>query len=217
MPPLLWMFIKRLHSVKRARSLWQFFRLEEKPVQFTEGDSMQGSHYCSRVGYYILQWRIPEPPPNQSFDFLLATHKCKVMYYHELLDSLDFRCVNYSFFQMADSVLQRCAHLNFQKISEITWKILLFSPEYSYFCLLSLCTLILIQKPNQEKKCAKIFKKRYIELHVTECVGIDLFHWTLRTKRLGVKQFFVTQNWVIGLTFEGLTIDADFYVETLCA
>ncbi|KHN86630.1 CRAL-TRIO domain-containing protein T23G5.2 [Toxocara canis] len=65
--------------------------MEEKPVQFTEGDSMQGSHYCSRAGTYILQWRHPEPTPSQSFDFSLSHHKCKIMYYYELLDSADFR------------------------------------------------------------------------------------------------------------------------------
>uniref|UniRef100_A0A915PR78 CRAL-TRIO domain-containing protein n=1 Tax=Setaria digitata TaxID=48799 RepID=A0A915PR78_9BILA len=66
-------------------------KLEEKPVQFTEGDSMQGSHYCPQVGYYILQWRHLESVQNQSFDFSLSGHKCKIMYYHELLDSLDFK------------------------------------------------------------------------------------------------------------------------------
>nr|CRZ25908.1 Bm5958 [Brugia malayi] len=66
-------------------------KLEEKPVQFTEGDSMQGSHYCSQAGFYILQWRHLESVQNQSFDFSLSGHKCKIMYYHELLDSLDFR------------------------------------------------------------------------------------------------------------------------------
>uniref|UniRef100_A0AAF5PGN5 CRAL-TRIO domain-containing protein n=2 Tax=Wuchereria bancrofti TaxID=6293 RepID=A0AAF5PGN5_WUCBA len=66
-------------------------KLEEKPVQFTEGDSMQGSHYCPQAGFYILQWRHLESVQNQSFDFSLSGHKCKIMYYHELLDSLDFR------------------------------------------------------------------------------------------------------------------------------
>lgn len=52
---------------------------------------MQGSHYCSQAGYYILQWRHLEAVQNQPFDFSLSGHKCKIMYYHELLDSLDFR------------------------------------------------------------------------------------------------------------------------------
>ncbi|VDL74672.1 unnamed protein product [Nippostrongylus brasiliensis] len=67
--------------------------IEEKPVVFQEGDSMQGSHFCSRSGTYILQWRIPEIPGqhNSAFDFSIGSHKCKLMYYHELLDSADFR------------------------------------------------------------------------------------------------------------------------------
>uniref|UniRef100_A0A0N5BLV7 CRAL-TRIO domain-containing protein n=1 Tax=Strongyloides papillosus TaxID=174720 RepID=A0A0N5BLV7_STREA len=65
----------------------------EKPLFFSEGDSMQGSHYCSQSGTYILQWRHQELSNNHnhSFDFSLSGHKCKVMYYSELLDSTDFR------------------------------------------------------------------------------------------------------------------------------
>uniref|UniRef100_A0A1I7WWZ2 PRELI/MSF1 domain-containing protein n=1 Tax=Heterorhabditis bacteriophora TaxID=37862 RepID=A0A1I7WWZ2_HETBA len=62
--------------------------IEEKPVVFQEGDSMQGSHFCSRSGTYILQWRIPEH--TSTFDFSIGSHKCKLMYYHEVLDSADF-------------------------------------------------------------------------------------------------------------------------------
>ncbi|VDK45546.1 unnamed protein product, partial [Cylicostephanus goldi] len=52
-----------------------------------------GSHFCSRSGTYILQWRIPEVSGqhNTTFDFSINTHKCKLMYYHELLDSANFR------------------------------------------------------------------------------------------------------------------------------
>uniref|UniRef100_A0A0K0ESX1 Col_cuticle_N domain-containing protein n=1 Tax=Strongyloides stercoralis TaxID=6248 RepID=A0A0K0ESX1_STRER len=68
-------------------------KIVEKPLLFSEGDSMQGSHYCSQSGTYILQWRHQEPPNNQhySFDFSLSGHKCKLMYYSELLNSTDFR------------------------------------------------------------------------------------------------------------------------------
>ncbi|KAK0397280.1 hypothetical protein QR680_002063 [Steinernema hermaphroditum] len=67
--------------------------IEEKPVTFGEGDSMQGSHYCSKKGTYIMQWRHPEVSSgqHQSFDFSLSGHKCKLIYYHELLDSANFR------------------------------------------------------------------------------------------------------------------------------
>ncbi|CAB3401558.1 unnamed protein product [Caenorhabditis bovis] len=64
--------------------------VEEKTVLFQEGDSMQGSHYCSRVGTYIMQWRAPEAgAQHSSFDF--GMHKCKLMYYYEILNSDDFR------------------------------------------------------------------------------------------------------------------------------
>uniref|UniRef100_A0A0K0DP65 CRAL-TRIO domain-containing protein n=1 Tax=Angiostrongylus cantonensis TaxID=6313 RepID=A0A0K0DP65_ANGCA len=68
--------------------------IEEAAMVFQEGDSMQGSHFCSRSGTYILQWRIPEVIPGQhntTFDFSISSHKCKLMYYHEILDSADFR------------------------------------------------------------------------------------------------------------------------------
>lgn len=69
----------------------QDLSIEEAPVLFGEGDSMQGSHFCSRAGTYVLQWRHPEPAqPHTSFDFSLTSHKCKLMYYYELLDSVDF-------------------------------------------------------------------------------------------------------------------------------
>lgn len=34
----------------------QDLTIQERPVLFSEGDSMQGSHYCSKPGFYILQW-----------------------------------------------------------------------------------------------------------------------------------------------------------------
>ncbi|PAV60217.1 hypothetical protein WR25_21468 isoform B [Diploscapter pachys] len=67
--------------------------IEEKPVIFQEGDSMQGSHYCQRVGWYVLQWRIPEVAAQHqsAFDFTISQPRGKIMYYTELLNSSDFR------------------------------------------------------------------------------------------------------------------------------
>uniref|UniRef100_A0A915D8G2 CRAL-TRIO domain-containing protein n=1 Tax=Ditylenchus dipsaci TaxID=166011 RepID=A0A915D8G2_9BILA len=67
--------------------------IQEKPVIFGEGDSMQGSHFCTSSGTYIMQWRSPEASTghHQSFDFSNLSHKCKLMYYFELLNSADFR------------------------------------------------------------------------------------------------------------------------------
>lgn len=69
--------------------------VREREVTLSEGDSMQGSHYCALAGTYILQWRFSEQPTTSqhhtSFDFSLSGPKCKVMYYYELLDSENFR------------------------------------------------------------------------------------------------------------------------------
>uniref|UniRef100_A0AC35U640 CRAL-TRIO domain-containing protein n=1 Tax=Rhabditophanes sp. KR3021 TaxID=114890 RepID=A0AC35U640_9BILA len=65
----------------------------EKAIAFSEADSMQGSHYCCKSGTYIMQWRHQEPVSSHhtSFDFSLSGHKCRLMYYSELLNSTDFR------------------------------------------------------------------------------------------------------------------------------
>jgi len=70
----------------------QGLSVQEHPVTFSEGDSMQGSHYCSMPGTYILQWRHTEPVPNHqpSFDFSLSSHKAKLLLYYELLDAAGF-------------------------------------------------------------------------------------------------------------------------------
>ncbi|KJH42177.1 CRAL/TRIO domain protein [Dictyocaulus viviparus] len=91
--------------------------IEEKPVVFQEGDSMQGSHFCSRSGTYILQWRIPEisGQHNTTFDFSIGTHKCRLMYYHELLNSADFRKGGSNFLNISKSC--RCC-LQYKKVSK---------------------------------------------------------------------------------------------------
>ncbi|CAD6190431.1 unnamed protein product [Caenorhabditis auriculariae] len=72
-------------------TLGQDLQLEEKANVFHEGDSMQGSHYCSRAGTYILQWRVPETTLLNSSAFDFGSHKCRFMYYYEILNSADFR------------------------------------------------------------------------------------------------------------------------------
>ena len=47
----------------------------------------------SVAGSYILQWKFFDST-KPSFDFTLATHKSKVMYYTELLPSEAFRFVD---------------------------------------------------------------------------------------------------------------------------
>lgn len=68
--------------------------IRESEVVLSEGDSMQGSHYCAFAGTYILQWRLSEPAASiqhTSFDFSLTGPKCKIMFYYEVLDSENFR------------------------------------------------------------------------------------------------------------------------------
>lgn len=66
--------------------------VQERPVTFSEGDSMQGSHYCTMTGTYIMQWRHPEPVHHKdTFDFSLSGHKCKLIVYHELLPAAEFQ------------------------------------------------------------------------------------------------------------------------------
>lgn len=62
---------------------------------------VQGSHVTRWPGFYILQWRFHSMPACATtnlprVDDVLATlqvssHKCKVMYYTEVLGSEDFR------------------------------------------------------------------------------------------------------------------------------
>lgn len=65
-------------------------------------DSFQGSHVTRWPGFYILQWRFHSMPACAAtnlprVDDVLASlqvssHKCKVMYYTEVIGSEDFRC-----------------------------------------------------------------------------------------------------------------------------
>lgn len=66
----------------------------------------QGSHITRWPGFYILQWKFHNMPACSAtnlprVDDVLATlqvssHKCKVMYYTEVLGSEDFRSVTLS-------------------------------------------------------------------------------------------------------------------------
>ncbi|XP_053327747.1 SEC14-like protein 5 isoform X2 [Spea bombifrons] len=71
----------------------------EAPLICREGESIQGSHVTRWPGFYILQWKIHSPASGSSMtrvDDVLASlqgsaHKCKLMYYFEVLASEDFR------------------------------------------------------------------------------------------------------------------------------
>ncbi|XP_044301650.1 SEC14-like protein 5 isoform X3 [Varanus komodoensis] len=73
----------------------------ESPLICREGESIQGSHVTRWPGFYILQWKMHSPTPCAGtslprVDDVLATlqvsnHKCKIMYYYEVLASKEFR------------------------------------------------------------------------------------------------------------------------------
>ncbi|KAG0411277.1 hypothetical protein HPB47_011605 [Ixodes persulcatus] len=67
------------------------YRTVEPPITCHDGESVQGSHVTSAAGTYILQWRHLEGLQHHSFEFPLAPHKAKVMYYYELLKGHDYR------------------------------------------------------------------------------------------------------------------------------
>ncbi|XP_077130375.1 SEC14-like protein 5 [Ranitomeya variabilis] len=75
------------------------YRRVEAPLVCREGESIQGSHVTRWPGFYILQWKMHSPCSGSSMarvDDVLASlqgssHKCKVMYYFEVLASEDFR------------------------------------------------------------------------------------------------------------------------------
>ncbi|XP_051636619.1 SEC14-like protein 5 isoform X2 [Manacus candei] len=77
------------------------FSRVESPLVCREGESIQGSHVTRWPGFYILQWKMHGPPPCSSsslprVDDVLASlqgsgHKCKLIYYYEVLASKDFR------------------------------------------------------------------------------------------------------------------------------
>ncbi|XP_038552596.1 SEC14-like protein 1 [Micropterus salmoides] len=87
--------------IDRNWVLGQDFSMVEKSLTCREGESVQGSHVTRWPGFYILQWRFHSSPACTAsslprVDDVLASlqvssHKCKIMYYTEVLASHDFR------------------------------------------------------------------------------------------------------------------------------
>ncbi|XP_019723944.1 SEC14-like protein 1 [Hippocampus comes] len=81
--------------------LGQDYSRVEKAFTCREGESVQGSHITRWPGYYILQWCFHSAPAASAsslsyVDDVLASlqvssHKCKIMYYIEVLASQDIR------------------------------------------------------------------------------------------------------------------------------
>ncbi|XP_044534196.1 SEC14-like protein 5 [Gracilinanus agilis] len=73
----------------------------ESPLLCREGESIQGSHVTRWPGFYLLQWKMATPLACAAsslprMDDALTSvqspgHKCKLLYYYEVLASVDFR------------------------------------------------------------------------------------------------------------------------------
>ncbi|XP_039979510.1 SEC14-like protein 1 [Xiphias gladius] len=87
--------------IDRSWVMGQDYSMVEKALTCREGESVQGSHITRWPGFYILQWRFHSSPACTAsslprVDDVLASlqvssHKCKIMYYTEVLASHDFR------------------------------------------------------------------------------------------------------------------------------
>ncbi|XP_060882725.1 SEC14-like protein 1 [Labrus mixtus] len=87
--------------IDRSWVLGQDYSMVEKALVCREGESVQGSHVTRWPGFFILQWRFHSSPACSAsslprVDDVLASlqvssHKCKIMYYTEVLASSDFR------------------------------------------------------------------------------------------------------------------------------
>uniref|UniRef100_A0A8C7X1N0 SEC14 like lipid binding 1 n=1 Tax=Oryzias sinensis TaxID=183150 RepID=A0A8C7X1N0_9TELE len=95
--------LNNVQLIDKSWTLGQDYSMVESPLTCKEGESVQGSHITRWPGFYILQWKFHSMPACSAtnlprVDDVLATlqvssHKCKVMYYTEVLGSEDFRLV----------------------------------------------------------------------------------------------------------------------------
>ncbi|XP_051877171.1 SEC14-like protein 5 [Pristis pectinata] len=106
--------------IDRSWVLGKDYSSVESPLVCREGESIQGSHVTRWPGSYILQWKMLSPsscPSNiPRVDDVLASlqvssHKCKIMFYTEVLASEDFRG--------SMSSLESC-HSGFSQLSAVT-------------------------------------------------------------------------------------------------
>jgi len=68
----------------------------EAPIICHDGESIQGSHVTQAVGTYILQWSyfdrvsLTGQSPDMWDNLTHPQHKAKLMFYYEVLNSLDY-------------------------------------------------------------------------------------------------------------------------------
>ncbi|XP_043945405.1 SEC14-like protein 5 isoform X2 [Protopterus annectens] len=87
--------------IDKSWALGVDYSMVQSALVCREGESIQGSHVTRWPGFYILQWKMHMPSSSSAsslprVDDVLASlqvssHKCKVMYYTEVLASEEFR------------------------------------------------------------------------------------------------------------------------------
>ncbi|XP_069569988.1 SEC14-like protein 1 isoform X1 [Brachyistius frenatus] len=116
--------------IDKSWTLGQDYSMVESPLTCKEGESVQGSHITRWPGFYILQWKFHNMPACSAtnlprMDDVLATlqvssHKCKVMYYTEVLGSEDFRTACCDVQSLGSMTSLESSHSGFSQLSAAT-------------------------------------------------------------------------------------------------
>ncbi|XP_077461822.1 SEC14-like protein 1 isoform X1 [Stigmatopora argus] len=116
--------------IDKSWTLGQDYSMVESPLTCKEGESVQGSHITRWPGFYILQWKFHNMPSCSTtnlprVDDVLATlqvssHKCKVMYYTEVLGSEDFRMACCDVQSLGSMTSLESSHSGFSQLSAAT-------------------------------------------------------------------------------------------------
>uniref|UniRef100_A0A8C6WGV8 SEC14-like protein 1 n=1 Tax=Neogobius melanostomus TaxID=47308 RepID=A0A8C6WGV8_9GOBI len=116
--------------IDKSWTLGQDYSMVESPLTCKEGESVQGSHITRWPGFYILQWKFVNMAACAAtnmprVDDVLATlqvssHKCKVMYYTEVLGSADFRTACCDVRSLGSMTSLESSHSGFSQLSAAT-------------------------------------------------------------------------------------------------
>ncbi|KAL1006034.1 hypothetical protein UPYG_G00067050 [Umbra pygmaea] len=116
--------------IDKSWTLGLDYSMVETPLTCKEGESVQGSHVTRWPGFYILQWRFHTMPGSAStnltrVDDVLASlqvssHKCKVMYYTEVIGSEDFRTACFDVQSLGSMTSLESSHSGFSQLSHAT-------------------------------------------------------------------------------------------------
>uniref|UniRef100_A0A4W5PEU7 SEC14 like lipid binding 1 n=1 Tax=Hucho hucho TaxID=62062 RepID=A0A4W5PEU7_9TELE len=119
-----------IQLIDKSWTLGLDYSMVESPLTCKEGESVQGSHVTRWPGFYILQWRFHTMPGSAStnlprVDDVLASlqvssHKCKVMYYTEVIGSEDFRTACFDVQSLGSMTSLESSHSGFSQLSHAT-------------------------------------------------------------------------------------------------